>query len=136
MIDPQRASAIAVIQGAPLSALLGLKIEAAADGSARIRLPFSENNLNAGGSSAPVHGGAIAALIDTSACAAVWSLAETTRSATVALSVNYVKAAIKVDLIASAKVREKGRTIASLTVDVHDARGQLIAHGLVTYKIA
>ena len=53
------------IERAPFSALLGLKIESAANGEARVRMPFRLDLLNEGGPQVPIHGGAIASLIDT-----------------------------------------------------------------------
>src|SRR5437588_3686820 len=98
---PRRAS-LEAIENAPLSKLLGMKVDDAGDGSVRLRLPFDERLLNLGGPTAPVHGGAIATLIDTAACLAVWTQPETVRSATVSISINYVSAAISSDLVASA----------------------------------
>ncbi|MGA9724876.1 MAG: hotdog fold thioesterase, partial [Candidatus Binatus sp.] len=92
--------------------------------------------LNDGGPTAPVHGGAIAALADVAACAAVWSLAATTRTATISITVNYTGFAVNSDLIARARVKRTGKRIASLAVEVADASDTLIADALVTYKIA
>jgi uncharacterized protein (TIGR00369 family) len=123
------------IEQAPFARLLGFRIETAENGQAQLRLPFSEKLLNTGGLEVPVHGGAIAALIDTAACAAIWTLPETVRSATVSLSINFTGRGIKSDLIADAKVRRTGKSIASLSVEVRDVSGSLVADGLVTYKI-
>jgi uncharacterized protein (TIGR00369 family) len=133
--SPDRAS-LRTIEQAPFSQLLGFRIEAADNGKARVRLPFSEKLLNPGGLEVPIHGGAIAALIDTAACTAIWTLPDTVRSATVSLSLNFTGPGIKSDLIADAKVRRSGRRIASLLVEVHDLSGALVADGLVTYKIS
>src|ERR1700722_18451681 len=97
--DLDRKHLIQLLERAPFSALLGLKIESAADGSATVRMPFDLRLLNEGGPTAPVHGGAIAALADVAACAAVWSLAATTRSATVSVTVNYTGFAGSCDVV-------------------------------------
>ncbi|MGH7923507.1 MAG: hypothetical protein ACREQH_02820, partial [Candidatus Binatus sp.] len=73
MADQDRSRFIQPLERAPFAALLGLKIESAAKGTATVRLPFDVRMLNDGGPAAPVHGGAIAALADVAACAAVWS---------------------------------------------------------------
>ena len=99
-------------------------------------MPFDLRILNDGGPTAPIHGGAIAALADVAACAAVWSLAATTRSATISLTVNYTGFAVNSDLIARARVKRTGKRIASVSVEVTDASDALIADALVTYKIA
>jgi uncharacterized protein (TIGR00369 family) len=128
--------ALLTIEQAPFAVLLGLKIESARDGQATARLPFDRKALNAGDLDAPIHGGAIAAIVDFAACAAVWSLPETTRSATIAMTVNFTGPGVGTDLIAHARVRSKGKRVAHLVVDVRDASGALIADGLVTYKIS
>jgi len=136
MGDQDRSEFIKVLERAPFSAMLGLKIEAAANGSATVRMPFDLRILNDGGPAAPIHGGAIAALADVAACAAVWSLPETTRSATISMTVNYTGFAVNSDLIASAKVKRHGKRIASLGVEIVDSSDSLVADALVTYKIA
>ncbi len=116
--------------------MLGLKIESASDGVAVARMPFRPALLNDGGASAPVHGGAIASLADFAACAAVWSIDATQRSATISMTVNYTGMAIQSDLIARAVLRRHGKRIASLNVEIRDSKNALIADALVTYKIA
>src|SRR5271157_4544357 len=136
MPDQDRRRIIEQLERAPFSAVLGLKIESATNGSATVRMPFDLRILNEGGPRAPIHGGAIAALTDVAACAAVWSLAETTRTATISLTVNYTGFAVNSDLIARARVKRAGKRIASISVEIRDASDALIADALVTYKIA
>jgi uncharacterized protein (TIGR00369 family) len=135
MADSDRTQAIKSLEAAPFAQMLGLKIESAAGGVANVRMPFSLRTLNEGGPRAPIHGGAIAALVDVAACAAIWSLPQTTRSATVSITVNYTGFAVDSDLIAHAKVKRAGKRIASIAVEVLDSAGALIADALVTYKI-
>jgi uncharacterized protein (TIGR00369 family) len=134
--DQDRTRLIQLLERAPFSALLGLKIESASDGIASVRMPFDLRLLNEGGPAAPVHGGAIAALADVAACAAVWSLAASTRTATISITVNYTGFAVSSDLIARAHVKRHGKRIASVSVEVFDASDALIADALITYKIA
>jgi len=124
------------LERGPFSSALGLRIEARAAGEATVRMPFAERILNAGGLDVPIHGGAIAALADFAACAAVWTLPDTRRSATVAMSVNFTGPAIASDLLAHARVRRAGRRVASLAVEVRDRAGALVADAIVTYKIS
>jgi uncharacterized protein (TIGR00369 family) len=135
MADPDRSRFIKLLEEAPFSQMLGLKVESAIGGAAIVRMPFSLRILNEGGPRAPIHGGAVAAMIDVAACAAVWSLPETTRTATISLTVNYTGFAVNSDLIARAKVKRAGKRIASISVEVLDAANALIADALVTYKI-
>ena len=136
MAAQDRSLIIQALERAPFAAMLNLKIESAAGGAATVRMPFDLRILNEGGPAAPIHGGAIAALADVAACAAVWSLAETTRTATISMTVNYTGFAVNSDLIARARVKRRGKRIASLSVEVVDASDALIADALVTYKIA
>jgi len=136
MADQDRSRFLCTIESAPFSAMLGVKIESAANGEALVRMPFDLRLLNEGGPRAPVHGGAIASLADVAACAAVWTLAETVRSATISITVNYTGFAVNSDLLARARVKRVGKRIASLSVEITDASGALIADALVTYKIA
>lgn len=135
MAAQDRSHFIKLLERAPFSAMIGLRIESAANGSASVRMPFDARLLNEGGPRAPIHGGAIAALADVAACAAVWSLAETTRTATVSITVNYTGFAVNSDLIGSARVKRAGKRIASVAVEITDGSGALVADALVTYKI-
>ena len=92
--------------------------------------------LNAGGPGVPIHGGAIAALADFAACAAVWTMPQARSSATISMTVNYTAPAVKTDLVARARVRRAGKRIASIAVEIRDQQGTLVADALVTYKIA
>jgi uncharacterized protein (TIGR00369 family) len=131
-----RYPALASLEQAPFSIMLGLKIESATEGEAVARMPFDLRLLNAGGPAMPIHGGAIAALADFAACAAVWTLPITQRSATISMTVNYTGPGIGSDLIATAQVRRSGRRVASLNVAIRDHQSALVADALVTYKIA
>lgn len=124
------------LERGPFSSAMRLRIEARGEGEATVRMPFGEVILNAGGPGVPIHGGAIAALADFAACAAVWTLPQTNSSATISMTVNYAAPAVKTDLVALAQVRRGGKRIASVAVEIHDQQGQLIADALVTYKIA
>lgn len=100
-----------------------------------LTLPFSEPLITIGDT---VHGGAISTLIDTAAMAASWST-ETPpanlRGTTVALSVSFTTAARSVDLTATARVVRRGKNLCACDVDVTDPSGELVAKGLVTYKL-
>jgi uncharacterized protein (TIGR00369 family) len=101
-----------------------------------VRLPFDARLLNYGPPDVPIHGGAIASLADFAACAAVWTLSETRRSATISMTVNYTAPAIQSELLAVATVRRSGKRVASIAVEIRDRHDSLIADALVTYKIA
>ncbi|MEW6297066.1 MAG: PaaI family thioesterase [Thermodesulfobacteriota bacterium] len=118
----------------PFSALVGLQIEEVRADFCRVRLPFRPELRTAG---EVVHGGAIASLIDTAGVVAVWSNADpaATRGATASLTVNYLAAARRVDLVAEARVLRRGRSVVFVDVDVVSPAGERVAKGLVTYKL-
>ena len=85
-----------------------------------------------------VHGGALSALVDTAAMAASWSAHDVSgplRGTTVGLSVDFLAAAQQQEVTAEARVLRRGRNLCFCDVDVSDAGGQLVAKGLVTYKL-
>jgi uncharacterized protein (TIGR00369 family) len=132
----ERFPALKSLEDGPFSALLGLKIESASEGQAVVRMPFDARLLNYGPADVPIHGGAIASLADFAACAAVWTMPVTRRSATISMTVNYTGPGVQTDLIARSVVRRHGRRIASITVEIRDRDDALIADALITYKIA
>jgi uncharacterized protein (TIGR00369 family) len=136
MADATNEAVLRELELGPFSAALRLKIESHAEGDATVRMLFGSGILNAGGPDVPIHGGAIAALADFAACAAVWTMPRTRSSATISMTVNYTAPAVKTDLVARARVRRSGKRIASIAVDIIDNEGALVADALVTYKIA
>jgi uncharacterized protein (TIGR00369 family) len=118
----------------PFSTLLGLQIDEVKPDFCRMRLPFRPELRTSG---EVVHGGAIASLIDTAGVVAVWSNVDpsATRGATASMTVNYLAAAERVDLIAEARVIRRGRSVVFIDVDVSSPGGEPIAKGMVTYKL-
>ena len=124
-----------LISGAPLPSQLGIRFKEAENDRAVLEMPFKESNVTIADI---VHGGAISALIDTTATAAAWSLPElpeNPRGTTVALTVNFLAAARGVDLTATAKVIRRGRSLSYIDIEVATREGDLVAKGLVTYKL-
>jgi uncharacterized protein (TIGR00369 family) len=132
----QNFPALASLEDGPFSSLLGLKVTNAAEGSVTVLMPFNLRLLNNGPPDVPIHGGAIASLADFAACAAVWTLPQTQRSATISMTVNYTAPGVQSDLVARAAVRRSGKRVASLTVEILDRHDNLVADALITYKIA
>jgi uncharacterized protein (TIGR00369 family) len=98
-------------------------------------MPFSEPLATIGD---VVHGGAVTSLIDTAAMAASWStreVPEKIRGTTVGLSVQFLAAARSRALAAEATVIRRGKSLCYCEVGVTDSDGQLVAKGLVTYKL-
>jgi uncharacterized protein (TIGR00369 family) len=119
----------------PLGGLLGMQVETIDADRVRIRLPFRAD-VTTGGDI--VHGGAISALVDTAATGAAWSAADLSanpRGTTIALAINFLAAARGQDIVADARVIQRGRTITVCEVAVQDASGRRVASALVTYKL-
>lgn len=81
------------------------------------------------------HGGPIAALIDTAGDFALAMLIGQPLP-TVNFRVDYLRPAVKTDLIAVARVRRIGRSVGTADVDVTDEKGVLVAIGRATYATA
>jgi uncharacterized protein (TIGR00369 family) len=82
-----------------------------------------------------VHGGVTAAFIDVAGTMAV--VACTGKGVpTISLLVNYLRMANESNLIATARIRKLGKTVACVDVDVTDDSQQVIALGRGTYGTA
>ena len=114
---------------------LGIQLTSMQKDAATLTMPFIDELITIG---TIVHGGAIASLIDTAAMVAAWSgalVSDNPRGSTVALTVNYLAAAQKENIQATARVLRRGNSLIYLDVEVKSASGALIAKGLVTYKL-
>jgi uncharacterized protein (TIGR00369 family) len=119
----------------PLAALLGIETVDVSPDRVRVRLPFRPEVTTVGDL---VHGGAIAALIDVAATAAFWTgadLAQNPRGSTIGFTVNFLAPARGADLVAEARVVQRGRSICVGEVAVEGVGGRAVARALVTYKL-
>jgi uncharacterized protein (TIGR00369 family) len=122
------------IPNSPHAAALGIRVVSLGTDEAELELPFKPELATIG---EVVHGGAIAALIDTAAMAAAWStdeVPENPAGSTVSLSVNFASAASGVDLTATGKVAKRGGRLSFCEVSVIDPGGTVVAHGIATYR--
>jgi uncharacterized protein (TIGR00369 family) len=123
------------MEHSPFGRVLKLEIDEIEPDRVRLSLPFDESIATYAD---VVHGGAVASLIDVAATAAAWSAAEISdnpRGATVSMSVDYLRAARGKRLTAAARVTRRGSSLCFCDVEVSDADGELVAKGLVTYKL-
>ncbi|MDI3328339.1 MAG: PaaI family thioesterase [Alicyclobacillaceae bacterium] len=132
--DPQILEDLKRREAMPAWALLGLTVEDAGPGWAKLRLPFDGRLLQDMGR---VHGGFIAMLIDSAVAAALWPTLEKGQGMTTAdLKVNYIRPALDRDLLAIAHLRHRGRTTALADCSVIDAVTQKeVAFGVALYMI-
>ena len=100
-----------------------------------LRLPFRDDLTNDG---TYYHGGVIASVIDTAGAAAAWSNHDFNRGArasTVSMSVQYVGAAKRSDLICHARTVQRRRELVFTEITATDADGTVVAHAVQTYRI-
>lgn len=118
----------------PFHGVLGLSIESIDDDSQTLvmKLPFSEEIERAPGSGQH-HGGVIASLIDIAGDFAVaWQLGYGVP--TINFRTDYVRPAFNTALIAHARIRRVGRSIAVCDIDVVGENGKLLAVGRGSYS--
>ena len=123
-----------IVRG-PFGELIDMVVEHIDEDACRVRLPLRQALSNGGG---VAHGGAIAALVDTAATGAAWATNRTgfdTRGATVGFTVNFLAPGVGENLLAEARVVQRGRSLTILDVTVVDDAGAPIAKGQVTYKL-
>src|SRR5262245_14481944 len=124
------------IAASPLARLLGMRVERVEEDVVAVRLPFRGEVTTVGDL---IHGGAISALVDVAATAAAWSkvdLDRNPRGTTIGLSLNFLAGARGVDIVATARVIQRGRAIVVAEVQVEEPSGRAVARALVTYRLA
>jgi uncharacterized protein (TIGR00369 family) len=100
-----------------------------------LRLPFRDELTNDG---TYYHGGVVASVIDSAGAAAAWSnhdFDRGTRASTVGLTVQYVGACKRSDLVCEARTVKRGRELIFTDITARDADGAVVAHAIQTYRI-
>jgi uncharacterized protein (TIGR00369 family) len=142
MPPPPASTATDMIKGArlfvtsPFMARLGIGVEMAHGGAARLAMPFTDDKRDAGGA---IHEGALAALIDSSGALAAWSVVGLDmrfRASTVGIHVNYHGCAAGQGVVAHARTLRRNHEIFlnQVTVVARDS-DVVVAVGEVTYRI-
>ena len=134
-VDPKiRVFIEEVLVDSPLGRRLGFELVSLEPEKARLRLPFRPENVTL---ESIVHGGAVAALIDTAGAIAAASNAplDMLPGATSSLNISYLAPGVAVDLTATAEIayRTKGRVLADVLV--RDEAAGLVAKGMVTLRL-
>src|ERR1700722_4635616 len=122
-----------MLADSPFQKLLGLRLEAfdIATQIVTIRSIFGPNVERATGTG-QYHGGVIASLIDIAGDFALIAVLGH-GVPTINFRVDYLRPALRADLLACARVRKAGRTIGIVDIDVSDTDGRLIAIGRGCY---
>jgi uncharacterized protein (TIGR00369 family) len=122
------------IPASPLVRHLGIRVQALEPDRAELVLPYEPRLATM---EDVVHGGAIASLIDTAGMAAAWAddeVPEALAGATVSMTVDYVAAGRGEDLVATATVARRGRSLCFADVRVTAPDGRLVAKGSLVYR--
>lgn len=110
---------------------LGIELDSIERGQARLSLEVRDELLQLQG---VLHGGAMAALIDTAVAIAISSESDPEdRFTTVEMKINYLEPVREGRVIALARLIRNGRRIVVAECDAYDSNGQLVAKGLLTY---
>lgn len=117
----------------PYWGFLGMVPEMDRDGTMVVRMRVTENHLQIMGR---VHGGVLAALIDSAMAIAVHErLAEGGAAATLDMHVSFVQPVREGWLTGRGRVLSLGRVAALAEADILDEAGTLIATGRAAYRI-
>jgi len=124
-----------IFPSTPFMGLLGISFDRYEPDDVVVRLPFHEQLTNDG---EVYHGGIIATMLDTAGAAAAWSnhdFDRGSRASTVSLSVQYVGAARRSDLVCHATTVRRARELIFTEVTAADEAGKPVAHAVQTYRI-
>jgi uncharacterized protein (TIGR00369 family) len=131
----RRAAVAEMMPATPYLSGLGIRIERYEPDEATVRLPFRDDLTNDG---TYYHGGVIASVIDTTGALAAWSnhdFDKGMRASTIAMSIQYVGACKRADLVCHARAVKRGKELTFCEITATDADGTVVAHGIQTYRI-
>lgn len=129
--EEKRRSAIERLNALPFSKLIGMTMTDIRPNEAVIDLDVRDDLLQPGGI---LHGGVTASLIDTAMAFAVRTyLSHTEPTATIDLTVHYLRPISSGKAVCTARVVRPGKRIFTVSAEVHNDEGKLIATGLSSY---
>jgi len=115
----------------PFAKLLGMRLVDISPNEAVVEIEMHEDLQQPSG---VLHGGVTATLIDTAMAFAVRTyLTDTEPTATIDLTIHYLRPHLEGKAICKARVVRPGKRIFTVSADVHNEAGKLIATGLSTY---
>ncbi|MEO6656460.1 MAG: PaaI family thioesterase [Pyrinomonadaceae bacterium] len=129
--DEQRAIAANILHNLPFAKLIGMKLVDMQFDMAVIKIEMRDDLRHPGGI---LHGGVTATLIDTAMAFAVRTrVGPNEGTATIDLTVHYLRPHISGTFTCTAKVVRAGKRIFTVTADVRGEDGKLIATAISTY---
>lgn len=127
----QRAFAENALHNLPFARLIGMRLVDLKPDEAAIAIEMRDDLRQPSG---VLHGGVTATLIDTAMAFAVRTRLEITEAtATIDLTVHYLRPHTAGTFLCTAKVVRAGKRIFTVSADVYNEEGKLIATGLSTY---
>ena len=129
--EEQKQTAAEMIKKIPYPSLLGFELVDLKLGEATLKLKMRDELRQPYGL---LHGGATASLIDTAmAFACISCLAEGEQSTTIDLTVHYLRPHTDGEVFCTAKVVRNGKRIMTVSAEVINEAGKLIATSLSSY---
>ena len=120
-----------MIKKVPYARLLGIELVDIKRGEAIAKMKMRDELRQPYG---VLHGGATASLIDTAmAFAVIASTAEDEKATTVDLTVHYLRPVTEGEIVCTAKMVRTGKRILTISAEVVNEHGKLIATALSTY---
>lgn len=111
--------------------IIGAEVEAGQATFYMEILPEKHMNTNQS-----LHGGVMASLLDTASGMSVRSLLEESEtSATVNLSINFLRPCFSGKLTAKGHVKSKGKKMATVEAELYDEKNKLLANSIGTFAI-
>ena len=127
----QREFAANALHSLPFSKLIGMKLVDLRPDEAVLSIEMRDDLRQPSG---VLHGGVTATLIDTAMAFAVRTRLEMTEAtATIDLTVHYLRPHLTGVFTCTAKIVRAGKRIFTVSADVHNEEGKLIATGISTY---
>jgi uncharacterized protein (TIGR00369 family) len=131
LTDAHREFAANALHSLPFAKLIGMRLEHLELDQAIISVEMRDDLRQPSG---VLHGGVTATLIDTAMAFAVRTRLEpTAATSTIDLTVHYMRPLLEGKAICTAKIVRAGKRIFTVSADVVNAEGKLIATGLSTY---
>lgn len=129
--EKEKQIAFEVVRNTPYLQHLGIELVEISEGKAVMKLPMKDELRQPYGL---LHGGATASLIDTAtAFAVVATIGRADKATTVDLTVHYLRPVIDETTICTATVVRAGKRLITVSAEVHNEHGKLIATALSTY---
>jgi uncharacterized protein (TIGR00369 family) len=122
-------------EGVAFNRTLGVRVLRWDPDGVELELPYSDDYSAHDG---VLHGGAVAALVDTAGAGAVMAghdFDKGSRLTTISLSINFLSGATGPSIVAEARCTRRGRTTHYAEVVVSTADGRRVAQGIAAYSV-